>query len=299
MLTFGDVFTQDPKDFANLSFGSRSALGCTPQVREETICSASASKDSDVPTVVINNEGAHKQAPNESHSAISTIVTTQGGGSTSEDLHSGVLSPNMQLAVPHNQPSIHDRQNSTAIPDPQQQPRATDYTDPQKDPWFVWYSAEERERQPWIVRQTLMAMGHWSPYIARSVYCVVTPSRPEVVPWMGPHNSWRLFLVSAIAAISPANRDHCMYVQAMVAAICFVHGLMIYATRVFRIPALNPLQGTQSILLGLLACAPFIASADAQAAFGNALMALSLVTVVLSALAILLEWRVRRTQISQ
>jgi hypothetical protein len=87
-----------------------------------------------------------------------------------------------------------------------------------------------------------------------------------------------------------------MYVQAVVAAICFVHGLLIYATRVFRIPALNPLQGTQSILLGLLACAPFIASANALAAFSNALMALSLLTVLLSALAILLEWRVRRTQ---
>jgi hypothetical protein len=173
---------------------------------------------------------------------------------------------------------------------------ASEFSDPEADPWFVWYSGEERGQQRWIVRQTLMAMGHWSPYVARSVYCVVTPSRPEVVPWMGPHNSWRLFLVSAVAAVSPSNRDHCIYVQAVVAAICFVHGLLIYATRVFRIPALNPLQGTQSILLGLLACAPFIANADALAAFSNALMALSLLTVVLSALAILLEWRVRRTQ---
>jgi hypothetical protein len=173
-------------------------------------------------------------------------------------------------------------------------PREAAIPDPALEPWFTWYSPEERAQQPWVVRVSLMAAGHWSAYVARSMYCVVTPSRPGVVPWMGPHNAWRLFLVSAVAAVSPSNRDHCVYVQAMVAAICFVHGLLIYATRVFRIPALNPLQGTQSILLGLLACAPFIASADAQGAFGNTLMALSLVTVILSGLAILLEWRVGR-----
>ena len=107
-------------------------------------------------------------------------------------------------------------------------------------------------------------------------------------------SSWRVFLVSVVAAVSPDDKDDCRYVQGTIVAICIVHGLLVIVSRVYRIPALNVLQGLQSIFLGLMACSPFITDVPTQDGIGNTLLALSLLTALLSLISMALEFQLQR-----
>ena len=162
------------------------------------------------------------------------------------------------------------------------------------DKWFIEYTHEDVAKNPPLIRHTLLAIGHWSDAVTRSWFCIVTTCRPQGIMLLVCHNLWRIFVVSLVAAISPDDKSHCKYVQGTLAAICIAHGLMIVATRVYRIPALNLLQGLQSILLGVTACSPFISSQTVQTGIESTLLALSLLTALLSMLALLLEFQVQR-----
>eukprot|EP00658_Telonema_sp_P-2_P081435 TRINITY_DN8343_c0_g1_i1.p1 TRINITY_DN8343_c0_g1~~TRINITY_DN8343_c0_g1_i1.p1 ORF type:complete len:110 (+),score=16.71 TRINITY_DN8343_c0_g1_i1:215-544(+) len=103
-----------------------------------------------------------------------------------------------------------------------------------------------------------------------------------------------MLLISIVAAINPGSALGCDIVQSVIAAISFAHGALLIVARIYRIPVLNPLQGIQSILLGLLALASFIDNHQAQSAFSTTLLVTAILISILSLLAVLLEIRVQR-----
>ena len=124
--------------------------------------------------------------------------------------------------------------------------------------WIVPYIPAIREMVPWIVRGPLIPHTMWGPMAHRTMYCIVTKYRPDVAARVLSHNVVRIFVVGMLAAISPSTEEGCHAVQAALTAVCFAHALLVIVSRAYRVPALTALLGLQSVLLGLVACTPFM-----------------------------------------
>eukprot|EP00658_Telonema_sp_P-2_P082805 TRINITY_DN8820_c0_g1_i4.p2 TRINITY_DN8820_c0_g1~~TRINITY_DN8820_c0_g1_i4.p2 ORF type:complete len:163 (+),score=51.72 TRINITY_DN8820_c0_g1_i4:142-630(+) len=135
--------------------------------------------------------------------------------------------------------------------------------------------------------------------IRDSMYAAVTGISLHSLAVMCAHNVVQVFLVSVVAAVDGSERSVCDVIQGVIAAICFVHGILIIAMRCYRVPVLNVLQFLQSIVLGLLACSGFIQDATAQAAFSITMLVITLITVILMLAIAFLEWRLRASTASK
>ena len=177
---------------------------------------------------------------------------------------------------------------------------AVNEVDPTADPrsrvWFILYAESDRGLHPRFLELLLLPDGRWNSVASRS-WCAVVTSLKAAAWGAGrccAHNIVRMLLISVVAAINPSTATGCKVVQSLIAAISFVHGALLLVARIYRIPVLNPLQGLQSILVGLLALASFIDNHQAQSAFSTTLIITAVLISILSLLAILLEIRVQK-----
>ena len=165
--------------------------------------------------------------------------------------------------------------------------------------WIVPYIPAIREMVPWIVRGPLIPHTMWGPMAHRTMYCIVTKYRPDVAARVLSHNVVRIFVVGMLAAISPSTEEGCHAVQAALTAVCFAHALLVIVSHAYRVPALTALQGLQSVLLGLVACTPFMGgnTSSITALLAYIMIALMLAESIVSVIVFVIELVLqRRTQ---
>ena len=137
-----------------------------------------------------------------------------------------------------------------------------------------------------------MAQGYWTSRVEHTRFTVVAAFRPQLVVWLGSHNTIRILTINLIAAINPGSAAGCAAVQAILALLCFAHGAMLVFTVPYRIPVLNAVRGLQSMLLGVMACGVFIDNVTSQAALLVLIMCFAVFNTLVAYVVTFLEHRV-------
>eukprot|EP00658_Telonema_sp_P-2_P035296 TRINITY_DN25696_c0_g1_i2.p1 TRINITY_DN25696_c0_g1~~TRINITY_DN25696_c0_g1_i2.p1 ORF type:complete len:382 (+),score=70.84 TRINITY_DN25696_c0_g1_i2:250-1395(+) len=145
--------------------------------------------------------------------------------------------------------------------------------------WVTKFSDEERSVIPKVVRIPLLPELRWAPQVGRTLYCILTNLRPQVGFYVVSHNVTRVFLIGMIAATVPEDKRGCTIVDAILAAICFIHAIVVLSLRIFRANILTLIQGLQSILLGFVALIPYLGGDDSKVGTGLTIAMLIVVAI--------------------